>query len=70
MMSEPEEQQRAARADTQGDIGEANSPESVAAVRAGQGDAELSETGVGLSVGEANTFEPEEAGSVPETETT
>ena len=31
---------------------------------------ELSDTGVGLGAGEPNTFEPEEAGPVPGTQTT
>jgi hypothetical protein len=65
-MSEPEESRR--REDGAGEAGgtdKASSSESdAAALRAGHGDGEmpeLSDTGVGLGLGEPNTFEPEEA---------
>ena len=70
-MSEPDESvPRVDRADPPGDDDEAKSSGSSAAVPVGQGDGELSDTGVGLGVGEPNTFEPEEATPAPDTETT
>jgi hypothetical protein len=64
-MSEPEEnKQRVDGAVEAGGTDEASSSESSAAAsRAGHSDVEmpdLSDTGVGLGVGEPNTFEPEE----------
>ena len=50
-MSEPEERDRP----NGGGVVEGSDNESV-------GTSDLSDTGIGLSVGEANTFEPEEAG--------
>ena len=64
-MSEPEE-----RDSPDGDgLAESTDRDSGAVVRAGHSDVEtsdLSDTGVGLSVGEPNTFEPEEAGPAVE----
>ena len=54
-MSEPEERDRP----NGGGVVEGSDNESVET-------SELSDSGVGLSVGEANTFEPEEAGSAAE----
>jgi hypothetical protein len=53
-MSEPEERDR-----PNGGVVEGSDNESVET-------SELSDSGVGLSVGEANTFEPEEAGPAAE----
>ena len=70
-MSESDESaQQVDRADHPGDDDEANTSESRAAVHVGTGDGELSDTGVGSGVGEPNTFEPEEAGPDPDTQTT
>ena len=70
-MSEPDESvQRVERADTPGDDDEANASQSSAAVHVGRGDGELSDTGVGLGVGEPNTFEPEEVAPAPDTQAT
>jgi len=69
-MSEPEERDRP---DGGGGVAEGTDNESAAgsgaAVRAGHSDVELSDlsdTGLGLSVGEPNTFEPEEGGPAVE----
>jgi hypothetical protein len=70
-MSEPDESvQRVDRADKPENDDKADSSGSGAAVHVGQGDGELSDTGVGLGVGEPNTFEPEEAAPAPDTQTT
>ena len=70
-MSEPDESaQPVDRADEAGKDDEANSSESSTALHVGHGDGELSDTGVGLGVGEPNTFEPEEAAPAPDTQTT
>jgi hypothetical protein len=57
-MSEPPEEHR-----PDGD-GVAEGPDEQSATESGSdhGDVPMSDTGVGLSTGEANTFEPEEAG--------
>ena len=68
-MSEPDQNaQPVDPAGTAGDDAAANSSESSAAVHVGDG--ELSDTGVGLGVGEPNTFEPEEAAPAPDTQAT
>jgi hypothetical protein len=70
-MSEPDEsRQRVDRPDKPGGTDEASSSETSAAVHGGQENVELSDTGVGLGVGEPNTFEPEEAGPAPDSQTT
>jgi hypothetical protein len=57
-MSEPEERDRP---DDGGAVEDADN-DSAAKSGSGDGDLPISGTGVGLSVGEPNTFEPEEAG--------
>jgi hypothetical protein len=66
-MSEPDQSaQPVDRADKPGD-----DDASSAAVQVGRGDDELSDTGVGLGVGEPNTFEPEEAApAAPDSQST
>jgi hypothetical protein len=63
-MSEPEERDRPDGGGAVENTDDGNTADSGAAV--GSGDtletSDLSDTGVGLSVGESNTFEPEEAG--------
>ena len=64
-MSEPEERDRPDGGGAVEGTDNESAAGSGAASPAGHSDAEtsdLSETGVGLSVGEPNTFEPEEAG--------
>jgi hypothetical protein len=69
-MSRPEERDHLNSGGVPGAPDETSAADSGAAARTGHSDVEesdLSDTGVGLSVGDSNTFEPEEAGPAAET---
>ena len=71
-MSEPEERDRPDAGGVVEGTHSESAVESGAMVGAGRDDVEtsdLSDTGIGLSVGEPNTFEPEEAGPAAATPT-
>jgi hypothetical protein len=66
-MSEPEERDPLDGGEVAEGPDEASAADSVGADPSDAEASDLSDTGVGLSVGERNTFEPEEAGTPADT---